>query len=333
MSGVKRSFVGLVVVAAAMAAVLAPAASAQIVVGQLAPAPEPSVSCHFTSPYDEYQRSVSSGNSYVIPAAGILTSWSINEGAGTGLVGAKVFRPVGPGLYLVVGHDGPRTLTPNTLNTFPISIPVQAGDVLGLSVAANGTSTCYFFTGSALDVIGYTEGAAADGQTFAEENSFTEERLNVAATLLPPPTVTAISPVKGSIKGATVTITGTNFASVTGVSFGSVPAKSFTVASEGQITAVAPASKTLAKVPVSVTTAAGTASSVQLFQYQGCKVPQLKGKKLQAAKKKLKKAGCKPGKVKKLHGATAKTGKVSKQSPKSGKILAPGSKVNITLDD
>lgn len=268
-----------------------------------------------------------------MPTAGVLTSWSINEGEGAGPVGFKVFRSVFPGSYLIVGHEGPHALTPNVLNTYPTSIPVQAGDIIGLNVPAGGTSNCAFGTGSTGDVIGYTKGSAADGQTIEEEEAFDEYRLNVSATLLPPPTITALSPVQGSVKGATVAISGTNFASVSGVAFGGVPATSFTVTSEGQISAVAPATNTLKEVPVTVTTVAGTATSAQTFSYEGCKVPQLKGKKLKAAKKKIRKADCKLGKIKKLHGATPKTGKVSKQNPKPGKLLAPGAKIKITLDD
>jgi hypothetical protein len=52
---------------------------------------------------------------------------------------------------------------------------------------------------------------------------------------------------------------------------------------------------------------------------------------LKAAKKGLTKANCKLGKVKKLGGATAKTGKIKSQSPKAGKVLAPGSKVSVKL--
>jgi hypothetical protein len=327
----RGTLVMLVGLMAAMAVVLAPSAGAQIVVGQVAPTVAGESFCEFTSPYDEFQLGVASGNSYVVPTAGVLTSWSINEGAAAGPVGLKVFRPVGPGLFLVVGHDGPRPLTPNSLNTFPVVVPVQAGDLVGISVVAFSPSNCAFNTGLEADVIGYREGSAADGATISQENSFNEQRLNVSATLLPPPTIASLSPTKGSIKGATVTVTGANFASVTGVSFGASAAKSFTVDSEGQITAVAPTSKTLAKVPVTVTTVAGTATSSQLFAYQGCKVPHLKGKKLKAAKKKLKKSGCKLGHIKKQGDATSKTGKVVKQGPKPGKILAPGTKVKVTL--
>lgn len=306
------------------------AAGAQITVGQLAPAPDTLLSCNAPAGYDELQVSVSSGNSYVVPSAGAITSWSTQVGPNPGQsLGLKVFRPAGAS-YQVVAQDGPRGLNPG-LNTFPVSIPVQAGDVVGSFLPPGSHSNCLFLTGSPGDVIGYREGNVPVGGTFSIFDTDNEVRLNVSASLLPPPTIASISPAEGSIKGANVVIAGANFASVTGVSFGSVPA-TFTVDSEGQITAVAPASKTLSKVPVTVTTAAGTATSAQTFAYKGCKVPKLKGKKLKAAKKAIKKGGCKVGNVKKLHGATGKTGKVTKQGPKPGKILAPGSKVKITLD-
>ena len=60
-------------------------------------------------------------------------------------------------------------------------------------------------------------------------------------------------------------------------------------------------------------------------------MPKLRSKSLRAAKKKLKKAGCKAGKVKKRGGATARTGEVIAQSKNAGKKLAPGTKVNVTL--
>lgn len=308
-------------------------ASAQVTLGQLATATTPTFNCAVgATPYDELQTSVAAGNSYVAPSSGVITSWSTQVGTNPGqTLGLKVYRATGPGTFLVVGQDGPRALT-SGLNTFPVNIPVQTGDILGIFLPPNVHSECTFETGQAGDVISWQEGNAPVGSSFAIQETYSGERLNVSATLLPPPTISAIAPAEGSIKGASVVISGGNFASVTGVSFGSVPA-TFTVNSEGQITAVAPPSKTLSKVPVTVTTAAGSATSAQTFAYKGCKVPQLKGKKLKAAKKKVRKANCELGKVKKLDGATTKTGKVTKQNPKPGKILAPGSKIKITLDD
>jgi len=264
-------------------------ASAQVTLGQLATATTPAFNCEYGSPYDELQTSVATGNSYAAPAAGVITSWSTQVGTNPGqMLGLKVYRPIGAGTFLVVGQDGPRPLT-SGLNTFPVNIPVQTGDILGIFLPAGIHSDCLFETGLAGDVISYREGNTPVGGSFTIEETYSKERLNISASLLPPPTISAIAPAAGSIKGANVVISGTNFASVTGVSFGSVPA-TFTVNSEGQITAVAPPSNTLSKVPVTVTTAAGSAISAQAFAYRGCKVPQLKGKTLKAAKKKIGKA-------------------------------------------
>lgn len=325
---VRGSLLALLVLA--LVAAIGSTASAQIVVGQTAPAITESP-CEFKKPYDEVQISTAAGASYVVPAAGVITSWSTNAGPWGGQqLGFKVFRPLSGTSFLVVGHDGPRPLSPSALNTFPVAIPVQAGDHIGLNVPPTGPTACAFFTKLEGDVFGYAEGTAPDDATI-EPTTEGGVRLNVSATLLLPPTISSISPVKGSIKGVNVVIAGTNFASVQGVSFGSVPASVFTVNSEGQITAKAPASKTLGKVPVTVTTAAGTATSVQTFEYQGCVVPRLKGKRLKAAKKKARAKDCKIGTVKKLGDTTAKSGKVVKQSPPPGKVLPPGSKINLTL--
>lgn len=135
------------------------------------------------------------------------------------------------------------------------------------------------------------------------------------------------------VGGAKVVITGANFASVSAVGFGATPATSFTVDSETQITAIAPKSGKLVKAAIAVTTAAGSAGSPTTFAYEGCRVPKLKDKRLKAVKKQAKKADCKVGKVKKLGDATAKTGEVVKQNPQPGKILAPGTKIKVTLGE
>lgn len=324
-----------IAVGSALAAILGvlagpSSASALVTVGQTSSSGL--VNCVQPAPYDELQTSVSSGSSYVVPTSGVLTSWTTYSGPVSGqALGLKVFRPEGGTSYKVVAHDDPRSLTSSTFNTFPVSIPVQTGDVVGTFVPENSEVACAFETPSAGDVVGYREGNHADGASFELEGTESGARVNLSATLLPPPSIASIGPAAGPISGASVVIAGANFASVQSVSFGSVPATSFTVDSEGQITAVAPPSATLASVPVTVTTIAGSASSAQAFAYQGCLVPSLTGKKLKAAKKKAKKANCRIGKVKKLGDATAKTGKVSRQSPKPGKILVPGSKINVKL--
>jgi IPT/TIG domain-containing protein/PASTA domain-containing protein len=311
-------------------------AQAQVTIGQLAPT-NPLANCHHSSEYDEVQVKVSSGASYVVPApGGVLTSWSTNAAAGAGqTMGLKIFRPAALGTFTILAHDGPRPLAPSVLNTFAVDIPVQAGDVIGIHnpVTEVINDACSFETANAGDELFYEGGDLADGAAFGlTSNDETESRINISATVLPPPSIGAIAPASGSLQGGTsVAITGSNFADVKAVSFGAAPATSFIVNSESQITAIAPASASLTAVPIAVTTIAGTASSPSTFAYQGCLVPKLNGKKLKASKKKAKAADCKIGKVTKKEGATAKTGKVKKQSPKAGKILAPGTQVKVTL--
>ncbi|MBV9311962.1 MAG: PASTA domain-containing protein, partial [Solirubrobacterales bacterium] len=105
-------------------------------------------------------------------------------------------------------------------------------------------------------------------------------------------------------------------------------ARSFTVNSDGSISAVSPVHPRGA-VDISVTTPTGqsAASASDHFTFAvKCVVPKLKGKKLKKAKKALKKAHCRVGKVRGKH---RKHGKVKRQKPKPGTILPAGSKVNI----
>ncbi|MBV7274500.1 cell wall-binding repeat-containing protein [Clostridium sp. PL3] len=81
------------------------------------------------------------------------------------------------------------------------------------------------------------------------------------------PTVTAVSPSNGSTAGGTtVTITGTGFTGATAVNFGGTAATNFTVVSDTEITATAPAGSAGA-VDITVTTAGGTSSTSSADQY------------------------------------------------------------------
>lgn len=303
-------------------------------IGQLAPG-TPTASCD-NSPFDLAQPTVTSGNGYVVPAAGVVTSWSTNAAAGAGqMLKMKIFRLVSGTTYTVVGHDGPRALTPSTVNTFPTHIPVQAGDVLGLNDANASPSVpnaCTFSVSG--ESHREAPGDAADG-TSTDFTINATNRVNVTAVVQFPPGITLTTPTSGSISGGTsVTITGHDFTGATAVSFGSTPATSYFVDSDGQITATSPSSAVPGAVDIRVTTAAGTTPVVagDKFTYTGsvttshCVVPKLKGKKLKADRKKLKAADCKLGKVK---GPKGKKAKVKKQSPKPGTILPAGSKVNV----
>ena len=62
-----------------------------------------------------------------------------------------------------------------------------------------------------------------------------------------------------------------------------------------------------------------------------CVVPKVKGKKLRAAKRALRKAHCSPGKVTAAFSRSVKKGRVISQKPKPGKKLAAGSKVKLKV--
>ena len=80
--------------------------------------------------------------------------------------------------------------------------------------------------------------------------------------VVPPPTVSSVSPTSGSSAGGTtVTISGTNLTAATAVSFGATAASSYAVNNSTTITATAPAGTTGSTVDVTVTTAGGTSAT------------------------------------------------------------------------
>lgn len=271
------------------------------------------------------------GANLVSPVNGAIVRWRLQEAKG-GPFRLRVLRPNGSGGYTAVGTSGPATPSGTGLQTFSANLAIKAGDLIGIDPT------------SATDEIGVSEVAGAsfgfifppplDGATVAPSGSKSGQEVALSAEVQPAPAIASISPSSGSIAGGSpVTITGTDFAAASAVKFGATPATSFTVNSETEITAVAPRSTTAGEVDITVTTLAGTSATVRAdrFTYSACVVPNLKKNMLKAAKTRLRNAGCKLGKAKKLDGATAKNGKVTKQNPKPKKILVPGAKVNVTL--
>lgn len=62
-----------------------------------------------------------------------------------------------------------------------------------------------------------------------------------------------------------------------------------------------------------------------------CTVPKLKGKKLRAARKAVRKRGCRLGKVRRRPSAKVAKNRVSSQRPKAGKKLKAGAKVSVIV--
>jgi hypothetical protein len=180
-AGLASSLAALSLIAAS-----SPAAASETI-GRLAPAPV--VSCT-GSTTDQLEPTVTMGTGYVVPAlppasALVISSWSHNAAPApaSGALTFKIFRKVAdPATYRVVSHDGPRDLTPGTLNTFPVNIPVQTGDVIGINSAMPASTACSFFDATENPLI--RAGNLGDNES-ADFMTGSEKDINVSAVVSP----------------------------------------------------------------------------------------------------------------------------------------------------
>jgi hypothetical protein len=286
------------------------------------------------------------------PVAGAVVAFNVVGGDTAGTYRLRTLIPAKESAVAAFFRkaSAPVAAVPNAgVQRYPTSLSIAAGEAIALSQTEGASLGLLEPAGSE-----YTEWLAEPGENSSAVGETEAALLGFNAEIQPAPTVSSLGATSGPTTGGTsVTISGTDLENATGVAFGSVPATSYTVDSESQITAVAPARESAASVSVTVTTIAGRADAPQQFGYvappappvvvtpapkkvkptpaKQCVVPKLKGKKLPAAKAALKKADCKAGKVTKLKGATPRTGKVATQSRKPGAKAAAGAKVNLTL--
>jgi hypothetical protein len=130
---------------------------------------------------------------------------------------------------------------------------------------------------------------------------------------------------------------GTVTSSPAGISCGSTCAHAFKHGTAVALTAVASARSRFAgwsgdcsgTGPCTLTMSANRSVTVTFKVL--CVVPKVKGKKLRAAKRSIRKAHCSPGKVTRAFSAKVKKGRVISQRPKPGKKLAAGSKVKLKV--
>jgi IPT/TIG domain len=292
-----------------------------------------SLDCNFGLDNCSVVNIVLPGAETVAPVDGMVTSWSIR--------GATANDPYQ--LY-TLSRSG-TTYTANTESTLehPASgdvqsyltdQPIRKGEYLGLGIAEGATIGFNEPAGSEIGLASlFQEGGSGVMETAIGEFAFDAE-------VVPAPTIAGLTPQSGLIEGGTsVTISGSDFKGASAVKFGLVPALAFTVDSETQITAVSPPRATTPAVPVSVTTPAGTGTSPLLYSYvpptsespptpTRCFVPNLKGKKLKAARKALSGRHCALGKVKGRRGRSAK---VKSQHPNAGAQLDAGAKVGVKV--
>src|SRR5215213_1021242 len=268
------------------------------------------------------------------PVNGTVLRWQIRGGKNIPGYALQVVKR-DPDLGFTAARTS-ASVTPkgSGLEPFDADLRIEVGDYVGVSVPGGGSLSIYEGDGTFglfVPPLGATPAAGAKNT----------HGLGFSAEVLPEPATVLLSPGSGpATGGTTVAIAGTDFTAVTAVRFGGVPASSFSVESENRLTAVSPPSLAPGVVDVSVTTIAGTSptNGAARFQYTApalsaalpkCVVPNLRGRKLKAAKKRAGRSGCKIGKVTGLKGATVKTGVVVRQKPKAGTSVPAGTKVAV----
>lgn len=272
------------------------------------------------------------GANLVSPVSGAVIRWRV-QGAKGGPFYLRVLHPNGKGAYEAAGKSQGATPLDLGLQTFETNLKIQAGDLVGIDPtrpedeigvkAESGASYAAIFP------------TPFDGSVVAPSASFPGEEIELSAEIQPQPEITLVSPPFGTVTGGTVvTITGKNLNGTNTVMFGLTPATSFKVDSDTEITATTPRATRPGKVDVTATTLAGTNVNTRFddYVYRACVVPVVKGKTLKQAKRLLQRRSCKLGHVKKVAAPKPKqVGKVIKQTPKPGKILAPGARVRVSL--
>jgi hypothetical protein len=165
----------------AAAAVIAPAgAGAATTVGSTF---DPSGSS--CSANNLFLQSFSASDLYAAPSAGVLTSWSFQASnqvpPNVKLVVARA--TANPDEFFIVAHSAVETPVAATTNTYTdISIPVQAGDFLGMRTSSFGD--CGNLAGGAGYVSRYSSADPAPNTTFGFPALATDDiRLDISATL------------------------------------------------------------------------------------------------------------------------------------------------------
>lgn len=267
------------------------------------------------------------------PVNGAAVRWQIRGAKNIPGYALQVVKRAPDLTFTAARTSAPVTPKGPGLEPFDTDLRIEVGDYVGVNVPEGGSLSTYEGNGTFASFVPPLGATPATGAKDPYE-------LGLSVEVLPEPTTLLLGPGSGpTAGGTTVTIAGTDFTGVTAVRFGGVPASSFSVESENRLTAVSPAASSPGVVDVSVTTIAGSspANAADRFEYTAsatppkCVVPNLRGRKLKAARKRAGRSGCKIGKVRVLEGATAKTGEVVRQKPKAGTAVPAETRVAVTL--
>jgi hypothetical protein len=141
-----------------------------------------------------------------VPFDGTVTSFSVNSGSAGNHLQLRVLRPAGSGQFTGAGTSAAETLA-GGLNTFSVSLPVKAGDILGLD---NSDSALMFDATPSAIAAYYELPALADGATAAPNNTKIGDRLLLSAVVVQ-------STTTGTTTTTTTTTTSTTAPTITGL--------------------------------------------------------------------------------------------------------------------
>lgn len=259
------------------------------------------------------------GANVVSPISGTVVRWRVLDASG-GAMNLRVLTPSGGGAYTGGPASAAETAPDLGLHTFPTSMPIQAGQAIGIDVRSGET-------------LGMDDGAVGSmvlwgprlylGETRTPDATFnTEAAFN--ADVQPPPGLRSVARQSGpNTGGTTVTVDGHDLSGATQVAFGGVPGTHLHVVSDDRVKVRVPRELRSGAVPVSVVTPAGSAELPGAFTYRACVVPRLRGRGVTGSANALRRRGCRLGHVK--GGGRS----VARQSRRPGRELFFGARVNV----
>jgi hypothetical protein len=125
-------------------------------------------------------QSGSPGNSYAVPFAGVITSWSFQASAAPPAVKLRLARALGSHQFALDAQSAVETPVANQLNVFATRLAVQAGELIGTTTTSSGdclgtTSLSYTYDNFFSD--------PPPGTTAASDGYGSGIRIDVSATL------------------------------------------------------------------------------------------------------------------------------------------------------
>jgi hypothetical protein len=115
---------------------------------------------------------------YAVPTAGVVTAWRFAASITPPRMKFKVLRPSGGSTFTVIGSSDEVKPVASTTSTFPVRIPVLAGDLLGMSVLSPGG--CATLSGGTFQ---YVQGDAPTGSPLVYSSA--TGTLDIAANVEP----------------------------------------------------------------------------------------------------------------------------------------------------